>query len=234
MFEIFSCLPGTERIHRPHRSKVRKSEKSHDEVARFEPNFHQSEQARSGRADNAQLHRQETGPPPSRRASIDSHRSLRTTRSSREALRDVEDQLLNWLNARRITFDQSNTAATPLLNEVFASHASLWHSRKALEDKLRLKDNEIQGYESEVTANEQELSRLDGQKIAAEREVSRLGQVVNGYEAQLQFERAETRRLVTTHTNEVDTLKASLGEYKKQHKELISELTSYRWPFQNN
>ncbi len=254
MENIFSCFGGGQRIHRPRLKRDRKAASNHDE-GRFKSNFHDNGPKGSERENDPIQHHDTANPisyhngeenseregdpaqyrkatdlPRSRRPSIESHNSRRPTRSSHDELKNIGDQLYGWLTTRKVPFDPSQTAASSLLNGVFASHDSLLQYNQRLEEKLTRRETKLRSFEVELTGAEQEVTRLvarvEAGRIGASREISRLGQIITNHENQLEYERGETERMVALHTSEVAAFVKKQKENEAQHMTLVNDLTS--------
>jgi hypothetical protein len=167
------------------------------------------------------------GTPIDPRTSLASHKSQPPARSAHDELKDLEDQLFKWLTDRKVSIDQSQTAATSLLNGVFASHDSLWEYTTRLEDKLNRREDRLRRYECDITATEEKLSRLEqrlnAERTAAEHEISRLSQQ---HQKQLLWEQAEKEKLAATHAEHVEALNRRQRESEEQHNAFVHGLNS--------
>ncbi|ETI21667.1 hypothetical protein G647_08014 [Cladophialophora carrionii CBS 160.54] len=200
--------------------------KDPDRVARFSPHFHRGRHGHStGKNDAPPQDADET--PPGGRTSIASRKSRLDTRSVHDELKDVEDRLFEWLTDHNLPVDQSQNAATFLLNKVFASHGFLQETNQRQVEKLRQRDIRLQRYETAVTTRDEKILSLE-QHIYAERAAAQheKSQLYQEYQNQLQWERANTERLMASHAEEVADMNRRQSECEKQHKAFVDSLVS--------
>lgn len=206
------------RDHRPERKKLEKSDKSPGRITRLTPIFHRGENRDPNRG-RPTASNEEIESRTSRQSSIVGHSSRRAARSGHRELEDIKDDLVKWLTAHEVSFDGLQATASSLLSGVFASHESLWKYNSKLEDK----NNKL---EDKVTRRDRKIRGFEIDRAAANQEITRLGEVIRNYDHQILLERAETAKLVNTHTAEIASLNLEKTKLEAAHDKFVGELMS--------